>query len=84
MDDEPVLQGLRAALAPDILSVCTGMLMRGAAGLLRARGPTTHWNSFHLLPYCGATAENVRLVANANLVHCRRAWGRTCRIQLEI
>ncbi len=70
MDDEPVLQWLRAraAHARYILSVCTGALTLGAAGLLRGRRATTHWNSVHLLPYFGATAENARVVVDGNLI----------------
>jgi cyclohexyl-isocyanide hydratase len=70
MDDEPVLGWLRdrAAEARQILSVCTGALTLGAAGLLRGRRATTHWNSFHLLPYFGAVAEASRVVVDGNLI----------------
>lgn len=70
MDDEPVLAWLRerAGEARRILSVCTGALTLGAAGLLRGRRATTHWNSFHLLPYFGAAAEDARVVVDGNLV----------------
>lgn len=70
MDDETVLGWLRAraAKARYILSVCTGALTLGAAGLLRGRRATTHWNSFHLLPYFGAIAEDARVVIDGNLV----------------
>jgi cyclohexyl-isocyanide hydratase len=70
MDDEIVLAWLRtrAAKARYILSVCTGALTLGAAGLLRGRRATTHWNSVHLLPEFGAIAEDARVVVDGNLV----------------
>jgi cyclohexyl-isocyanide hydratase len=70
MDDERLLAWLRARASKTryILSVCTGALTLGAAGLLRGRRATTHWNSFHLLPYFGAVAEDARLVIDGNLI----------------
>jgi cyclohexyl-isocyanide hydratase len=70
MDDEPVLSWLRARAAEVryILSVCTGALTLGAAGLLQGRRATTHWNSFHLLPYFGAIPEEARVVIDGNLI----------------
>jgi cyclohexyl-isocyanide hydratase len=45
MEDEEVLGWLRAqtAGASKILSVCTGALLCGAAGLIRRKRATTHW-----------------------------------------
>jgi cyclohexyl-isocyanide hydratase len=70
MDDETILSWLRlrATHALYILSVCTGALTLGAAGLLRGRRATTHWNSFHLLPYFGAEPEDARVVIDGNLI----------------
>lgn len=70
MDDAPVLDWVRsrAAAARYILSVCTGALTLGAAGLLRGRRATTHWNSFDLLPEFGAIPEDARVVVDGNLV----------------
>jgi cyclohexyl-isocyanide hydratase len=70
MDDEAILSWLRAraAEARYILSVCTGALTLGAAGLLRGRRATTHWNSFHLLPFFGAIPEDARVVIDGNLI----------------
>ncbi len=70
MEDEVVLSWLRKQLprARNILSVCTGALTLGAAGFLRGRRATTHWNSFHLLPYFGAIPEDARVVVDGNLI----------------
>ena len=53
MEDEDLLAWIRgqAAGAHSVFSVCTGALLCGAAGLLKGRRATTHWASFHLLPY---------------------------------
>jgi cyclohexyl-isocyanide hydratase len=66
MDDTEVLAWIRqqAAGACSIFSVCTGALICGAAGLLRGRRATTHWASFHLLPYFGAIPVNERVVVD--------------------
>jgi cyclohexyl-isocyanide hydratase len=45
----------QAAQARWVFSVCTGALLLGAAGLLIGRRATTHWASWDLLPYFGAT-----------------------------
>ena len=64
MDDAEVLNWIRhqASGACSVFSVCTGALICGAAGLLKGRRATTHWASFHLLPYFGAIAVNERVV----------------------
>jgi cyclohexyl-isocyanide hydratase len=56
MEDEDLLVWIRrqAMGAHSLFSVCTGALLCGAAGLLKGRPATTHWTSFHLLPYFGA------------------------------
>jgi cyclohexyl-isocyanide hydratase len=43
-------------------------LICGAAGLLRGRRATTHWASFHLLPFFGAIPVNERVVVDGNWV----------------
>src|SRR5580693_671447 len=58
----------QAAGAYSIFSVCTGALLCGAAGLLKGRRATTHWASFHLLPYFGAIPVNERVVVDGNWV----------------
>jgi cyclohexyl-isocyanide hydratase len=66
MEDAEVLAWLRrqAEGACSIFSVCTGALLCGAAGLLKGRRATTHWASFHLLPYFGAIPVNERVVVD--------------------
>src|SRR5258707_13225418 len=66
MDDTEVLGWIRqqAAGACSIFSVCTGALLCGAAGLLKGRRATTHWASFHLLPFFGAIPVNERVVVD--------------------
>jgi cyclohexyl-isocyanide hydratase len=70
MDDEEVLGWIRrqAAGARLVLSVCTGALICGAAGLLEGRRATTHWASLHLLPSFGAAPVNERVVMDGNMV----------------
>ncbi|WP_338822027.1 DJ-1/PfpI family protein [Bradyrhizobium septentrionale] len=70
MEDAEVLDWIRAqaAGACRIFSVCTGALICGAAGLLRGRRATTHWASFHLLPFFGAVPVNERVVVDGSYV----------------
>jgi cyclohexyl-isocyanide hydratase len=70
MEDEEVLGWLRgqAEGARKILSVCTGALLLGAAGLLRGKRATTHWASFHLLPWFGAIPVDERVVVEGKWI----------------
>jgi cyclohexyl-isocyanide hydratase len=70
MEDEAVLSWIRSQAegARSIFSVCTGALVCGAAGLLKGRRATTHWASFHLLPYFGAIPVDERVVVDGNWV----------------
>jgi len=70
MEDVEVLDWIRkqAAGAHNVFSVCTGALLFGAAGLLQGKRATTHWASFHLLPFFGAIPVNERVVIDADWV----------------
>lgn len=70
MEDEETLNWIarQAAGARYVLSVCTGALICGAAGLLRGRRATTHWSAHHLLPLFGAIPVDARVVVDGNLV----------------
>jgi cyclohexyl-isocyanide hydratase len=69
MDDTVVLDWLRQQAGhARIFSVCTGALICGAAGLLMGRRATTHWASFHLLRYFGATPVNQRVVIDGDWI----------------
>jgi cyclohexyl-isocyanide hydratase len=70
MDDQEVLAWIQkqAAGSRYILSVCTGALLCGAAGLLKGRRATTHWSALHLLPFFGAIPMNERVVVDENYV----------------
>lgn len=70
MDDEEILGWVRrqAQGARVVFSVCTGALILGAAGLLKGRRATTHWNSFPLLPQFGAVPVNQRVVIDGTFV----------------
>jgi cyclohexyl-isocyanide hydratase len=49
-----------------VLSVCTGALLLGAAGLLVGRRATSHWAVHHLLPWFGAIPVDARVVRDGN------------------
>jgi cyclohexyl-isocyanide hydratase len=70
MEDADILGWIRqqAQGACSIFSVCTGALICGAAGLLKGRRATTHWASFHLLPFFGAIPVNERVVVDGSYV----------------
>ncbi|MBV9530514.1 MAG: DJ-1/PfpI family protein [Bradyrhizobium sp.] len=70
MEDVEVLAWIRqqARGACSIFAVCTGALLCGAAGLLKGRKVTTHWASFHLLPFFGAIPVNERVVVDGSYV----------------
>ena len=58
----------QAAGARYIASVCTGALVLSAAGLLRNRRATTHWNAHDLLAAFGAIPVQGRVVRDGNLL----------------
>jgi cyclohexyl-isocyanide hydratase len=70
MEDAEVLAWIRkqADGAVAVFSVCTGALLFGAAGLLKGRRATTHWASFHLLPFFGAIPVDERVVVDGSWV----------------
>jgi transcriptional regulator GlxA family with amidase domain len=62
--DEGLLAWIRtaAAAADLVVSVCTGSLLLGAAGLLEGRRAATHWATDHLLSRFGADPVRARWV----------------------
>jgi cyclohexyl-isocyanide hydratase len=83
LQDPEVLGFLRteAARARYVSSVCTGSLVLGAAGLLKGRRATTHWNSHDLLAKFGAVPTHGRVVRDGNLF---TAGGVTAGIDLGL
>jgi cyclohexyl-isocyanide hydratase len=70
MEDEEVLCFLRnqAAGSKIVLSVCTGALICGAAGLLKGKLATTHWASHGMLSLFGALPVDARVVEDGSFV----------------
>jgi cyclohexyl-isocyanide hydratase len=70
LEDREVLDFVRrqAAGARFVTSVCTGSLVLGAAGLLKGRRATTHWNALDFLPHFGATPVAERIVRDGNVI----------------
>ena len=66
LEDAEVLVFLRraAAAARYVVSVCTGALVLGAAGLLRGRRAATHWMSRDMLRAFGAEPVAERVVVD--------------------
>lgn len=69
LGDVETLDFLRrqAAGARFVTSVCTGSLVLGAAGLLRGKKATTHWNALDFLPAFGAIPVEARVVRDGTL-----------------
>jgi len=71
MEDAATLKFLahQGAKARMFGSVCTGSLVLGAAGLLKGRRATSHWQTLDVLKDCGATPVAERIVFDGkNLV----------------
>jgi len=70
MEDEAALGFLRrqAAQAKYVTSVCTGSLVLGAAGLLKGRRATSHWNALEHLELLGAVPVAERVVVDGNVI----------------
>ncbi len=64
IEDKDTIQFLQARAAKTRLvgSVCTGSLVLGAAGLLKGRKATTHWQMLEVLKDVGATPVAGRVV----------------------
>ena len=58
-----------AADVPYKVSVCTGSLLLGAAGFLRGRRATTHFNEYDALrPYCAEVVKQEVVVADGDVI----------------
>src|SRR6202034_1079624 len=70
MEDAEVLGWLRSQAegAKKVLSVCTGALLLGGAGLIRGKRATTHWASLHLLPWFGAIPVDERVAVDGDWI----------------
>ena len=70
LGDRETLAFLRrqAESARVVLSICTGALLCGAAGLLKKRRATTHWASHQFLRYFGAIPDKNRVVVDGKMV----------------
>ncbi|GES49575.1 glutamine amidotransferase [Rhizobium sp. NBRC 114257] len=69
LEDTAVLSFVReqASRARFVTSVCTGSLVLGAAGLLKGKKATTHWNALDFLESFGAVVTPGRVVRDGNL-----------------
>lgn len=67
--DENFISWLRGAReVPYLVSVCTGALLLGAAGLLETKRATTHASAYRLLePYCREVVQT-RIVHDGNVI----------------
>ncbi len=72
MEDAEVIDYVReqGERAKYVVSVCTGALILGAAGLLKGYRATTHWTAVSLLAHLGAVHVDQRVVVDRNRVTC--------------
>jgi len=85
MEDQQVLGFLRtqAEGAQYVVSVCTGSLLLGAAGLLTGYRATCHWMYLHLLEPLGAIPTAERVVVDRNrITGAGVSAGIDCALQL--
>lgn len=70
IEDQAVLRFVRerAAEARYVTSVCSGALVLGAAGLLKGKRATTHWNAHDFLAHLGAIPVAGRIVEDGSLI----------------
>jgi transcriptional regulator GlxA family with amidase domain len=69
--EDPAITGWVASVHPGTtwtMSVCTGALVLGAAGLLQGREAVTHWRAMDLLPLYGAAPVSRRWVRSGKVV----------------
>ena len=79
MEDEAVLGWLRAQAGGGgerVLRLHGGRCCSGRPGCCRGRRATTHWASFHLLPYFGAVPVDERVVIDGSWVFAAGGDGR--------
>jgi transcriptional regulator GlxA family with amidase domain len=83
MHDDKLLDWVRTAHRTSIwtVSVCTGALILGAAGVLRDRRATSHWLALDVLPEYGAQQTLERVVFDGKVV---TAAGVTAGIDLAL
>lgn len=83
MEDQKVLDFVTQAASRSkrIGSVCTGSLILGAAGLLKGKRATSHWQTLDLLQIAGATPVAQRIVRDQNVI---TAAGVTAGIDLAL
>jgi cyclohexyl-isocyanide hydratase len=58
----------QAKTARYILGICTGSLLLGAAGLLRGKHASCHWQAREFLPAFGAIRSDVRMCVDGNVL----------------
>jgi cyclohexyl-isocyanide hydratase len=70
MEDQVALGFVRkqAAQAKFVTSVCTGSLVLGAAGLLKGKRATCHWNALEHLNLLGAIPVSEKVVVDGNVI----------------
>ena len=83
MRDKKFLTWLQTAKTCRLkVSVCTGSLLLGAAGFLKAKKATTHHNAFRILrKFCSSIVKNQRIVDEGDVI---TATGVTSSIDLGL
>jgi cyclohexyl-isocyanide hydratase len=59
---------VQAKTARYVVSICTGSLLLGAAGLLTGKRASCHWASRHMLAHFGAQPSDERVVKDGNVI----------------
>lgn len=66
---EPFLNWLKTADQVELkISICTGSLLFGAAGWVKGKIATTHFDHYAELEQFGATVKEARIIANGGLI----------------